>query len=335
MSETNYPPPRLRPANGAGHRRLSPRERRLRLRRRGRRAYIRSVYFLPSLCTLGNAVCGFASMYVAYLTVVPSIPTNDPLTEWWASRGLAASAYLIFLAMVFDGLDGRLARFARHTSDFGGQLDSLADVISFGAAPAFLMLLLFRQSGPSNLPLVVHRAVWAIGALFLSCAAIRLARFNVSNKHGEQHHFSFLGLPAPGAAGAVAAMVLVQQTLAGQAADFAAGDKSSKVAEFLFAAAGTCVILLPILVLCTGLLMISSIRYPHLVNRYLRGKRSVPHLLVALTLLLLLVVAHQYTLGVAAVGYAFWGVFSYAYFRLRSTKLTADRRRPPAAQPKP
>jgi phosphatidylserine synthase len=77
------------------------------------------------------------------------------------------------------------------------------------------------------------------------------------------------------------------------------------------------VILLPVLVLCVGLLMISSIRYPHLVNRYLRGKRSIGRLLVVLTLVLLLVVAHQYTVGVCAVVYAFWGAVSHAYFRLR------------------
>jgi CDP-diacylglycerol---serine O-phosphatidyltransferase len=328
MTETNYPPPRPKPANGSRRHRPSSRERRLRLRRRGRRAYIRSVYFLPSLCTLGNAVSGFAAMYVAYLAVVPSIPTNDPLTQWWASRGMAAAAYLIFLAMVFDALDGRLARFARHTTDFGGQLDSLADVISFGAAPAFVMLLLFRQSGPRDLPLFLHRAVWAIGALFMSCAALRLARFNVSNEHGEQHHFSFLGLPAPGAAGAVAAMVLVQQTLAGQSNELTAQNVHPVLAEFFSGAAGLCVLLLPVIVLCTGLLMISSIRYPHLVNRYLRGKRSVTRLLVALILVLLLVVAHQYTLGVTAVGYAFWGLVSYAYFRLR-------RKLPAAELPKP
>src|SRR5580658_10459994 len=91
--------------------------RRLRLRRRGRRAYIRSVYALPSLCTLGNAVCGFASMYVAFLSGQPASNSVDPVAQWWASGGLASAAYLIFLAMLFDAMDGRLARFARHTTD--------------------------------------------------------------------------------------------------------------------------------------------------------------------------------------------------------------------------
>src|SRR5687768_3668196 len=111
--------------------------RRRRFRRRGRRAYIRSVYFLPSLATLGNAICGFAAMYVSGLTVNGDV-LADPWTRSFATHHFTWAALFIFFAMIFDALDGRLARLTRHTTDFGGQLDSLADVISFGAAPAFL-----------------------------------------------------------------------------------------------------------------------------------------------------------------------------------------------------
>src|SRR5262249_51418107 len=156
-----------------------------------------------------------------------------------------AAAYLIFVAMIFDALDGRLARFARHTTDFGGQLDSLADAVSFGAAPAFIALLLFKTEGPT-LPFVVTRLIWAIGALYFSCAAIRLARFNVSNEHGEQHHFSFLGLPSPGAAAAVVSLILMQQDLR--------HDVRTGWAEVL---SNVCIYLLPLVVLFSGLLMIS------------------------------------------------------------------------------
>src|SRR5207247_4609569 len=139
-------------------------------------------YFLPTLATLGNAVCGFGAMYVAAFDA--SNVGGDPWAIKLYSFKFLAAAYLIFLAMVFDALDGRLARFTRHTTDFGGQLDSLADVVSFGAAPAFLALELFRAEGPARLPFVASRFIWAIGALYFSCAAIRLARFNVSNQHG-------------------------------------------------------------------------------------------------------------------------------------------------------
>src|SRR3954471_2238488 len=97
--------------------------RRRRLRRHGKRAYIRSVYFLPSLATLGNAVCGFGAMYVAGFDRVNV--GSDPWALAALNNKFLVAAYLVFIAMVFDALDGRLARFACHTTDFGGQLDSL------------------------------------------------------------------------------------------------------------------------------------------------------------------------------------------------------------------
>ncbi len=270
------------------------------MRRRGRRAYVRSVYFLPSLATLGNAVCGFGAMYVAAFDTFNV--GGDPLAKFLLNDRFSAAAYLIFLAMIFDAIDGRLARFTRHTTDFGGQLDSLADVVSFGAAPAFIALQLFKAEGP-DVPVVVSRLIWAIGALYFSCAALRLARFNVSNEHGEQHHYSFLGLPSPGAGGAVGAFILMQQDL---------------LLNGFGQLANICVMILPAIVLATGLLMVSSVRYPHVVNRYLRGKRSVGRLLFVLGLVLLLIVWHQYTLGIGALAYALFGPISFIYAKTRS-----------------
>jgi len=286
--------------------------RRLRIRRHGRRAYIRSVYSLPSLATLGNAICGFGAMYVASMENFSAGAGDvDHWTSFVGQHRFIVAAYLIFFAMVFDALDGRLARFARHTTDFGGQLDSLADVVSFGCAPAFLALQVFhdtmRDANQFIAPLL-SRLIWAIGALYVSCAAIRLARFNVSNEHGEQHHFSFLGLPSPGAAGTIAAFVLMQQDLFEQQ---------------LFGISRLCLWVLPFLLLLTGLLMVSAIRYPHLVNRYLRGRRSIARLLFTLTLLLLLVIAHRYTLGLGTLAYALSGLVSSGYLRMRRRTSTA------------
>jgi CDP-diacylglycerol--serine O-phosphatidyltransferase len=263
---------------------------------------------LPSLATLGNAVCGFASIYVAAFD--NQNVGRDPVALFLFDHKFVAAAYLVFFAMIFDALDGRLARFARHTTDFGGQLDSLADVISFGAAPAFLAIQVFKVDGP-QVPFVISRLVWAIGALYFSCALLRLARFNVSNEHGEQHHFSFLGLPSPGAGGAIVAFVLMQQDLV-QAA------KDPGAYAFFAVLANISAFFLPLLVLATGLLMVSNIRYPHVVNRYLRGRRSIDRLLFVVVILLLLVVAHRYTLGIGMLTYVFWGFASYAYLRLRS-----------------
>jgi CDP-diacylglycerol--serine O-phosphatidyltransferase len=285
----------------AGRLRRSREQRRLRLRRHGRRAYIRSVYFLPSLATLGNAVSGFGAIYVATLVAQGGTLPKDPWGSFVVTRGFAAAAYLIFLAMVFDALDGRLARFARHTTDFGGQLDSMADVVSFGLAPAFVALRLFHLEGPDwELPLM--RLVWGVAALYMCCAAIRLARFNVSNEHGEQHHFSFLGLPSPGAAGAVASLILMEQELARQSLMFLAH---------------ACLAMLPFVVLGTGLLMVSHLRYPHLVNRYLRGRRSIERLISIVVILLLMLVAHQYVLGIGTLAYAAWGPCAWMSVRAR------------------
>jgi CDP-diacylglycerol--serine O-phosphatidyltransferase len=280
--------------------------RRQRRRWRRRRAYIRSVYFLPSLATLGNAVCGFAAIYVAALD--PNLPTADWLTARFAEHRFTVAAYLIFFAMVFDALDGRLARFARHTTDFGGQLDSLADVLSFGAAPAFLALQTLKAGYP-DIPTILSRLIWAVGALFMSCAAMRLARFNVSNEHGEQHHFSFLGLPSPGAGAAVAALVLLQQYLLNHGA---------------WRVSAVCLWVLPPLVLATGLLMVSAVRYPHVINRYLRGKRPVGRLVTVLVIALLFVVAHQVTLAVGAIGYALYGPAGWLMGRWRKSGVVRE-----------
>ena len=301
--------------------RLEIRQRRsLRLRRHGRRAYIRSVYFLPSMATLGNAICGFLAMYVAAL---PAGTGTDSLTIFFSTHQFSAAAYLIFLAMVFDALDGRLARFARHTTDFGGQLDSLADVISFGAAPAFISLLIFKAEFSSqhpDFPLALTRLIWSIGALFMSCAALRLARFNVSNEHGEQHHFSFLGLPSPAAGGTIAAWILMEQNLS------RASDKIGRFAHLFDELSTAATLVLPLIVLGTGLLMISHIRYPHLVNRYLRGRRSMGRLIAVLICLLLLIVAHEYVLAIGMLTYVLWGAISAANRLWRSRPFNPKNR---------
>ncbi|HVT90830.1 MAG TPA: CDP-diacylglycerol--serine O-phosphatidyltransferase [Tepidisphaeraceae bacterium] len=294
--------------------------RRRRLRRHGRRAYIRSVYFLPSLATLGNAICGFAACYVAAFD--SNNVGDDPVARWLFLHKFMAASYLIFLAMVFDALDGRLARFARHTTDFGGQLDSMADVVSFGAAPAFIALQVFKSDGPIAMPFAFTRLVWAIAALYLSCAMIRLARFNVSNEHGEQHHFSFLGLPSPGAAGAVVGLILMQQDV-----------KQQDWLGYPIELSTTLVGVLPVIVLLSGLLMVSHLRYPHIVNRYLRGRRPIARLISAVALVLLFVVAHRYVIGIGSLCFALWGPIHWAMVRWRPKPLVPETGHLPQSSP--
>ena len=105
---------------------------------------IRTIAVFPTLLTLGNLICGFFAIVVA-------ARIDKPVLESWHNsmvgdaRNLMLSGWLIFLAMVFDGLDGYVARLARTTSDFGAQLDSLCDVVSFGVAPGFLLVKMCPQ----------------------------------------------------------------------------------------------------------------------------------------------------------------------------------------------
>ncbi len=143
-----------------------------------RRGLRRGVSLLPSLFTLANLFCGWACVV-------------------HAMRGeLATAAPFIGVAVVLDMLDGRIARMTGTTSDFGVQLDSLADLISFGMAPAVLAF----QWG--LIPL--GRMGWAVGFLYLTAAALRLARFNIQGNSDKRY---FIGLPSPAAAGLVAATV--------------------------------------------------------------------------------------------------------------------------------
>lgn len=309
---------------------------RLRRQRKTRRAYIRSIHLLPSMATLGNALCGFAAIYLASLNL------NYAPDPWTQALGKVATsyewaAYLIFIAMIFDGLDGRLARFTRHTTDFGGQLDSMADVISFGIAPAILMLQYAKVTIQTveGMPFIVTRTIWAIGALYASCAAIRLARFNVSNQHGEQHHFSFLGMPSPGAAGVVAAMVLMDQ------AAFETRDLMYKNVEYgwklttIGCIGETVAYAIPIMTLIAGLLMVSTIRYPHLVNRFLKGKKSVGQLILMLIIGVGILILHKYALAIAMIGYIFWGLGIAVMGRFRRKSALPVAASPSSAPPSP
>ena len=141
----------------------------------------RGVYVLPALFTLGNILCGYLSIDAAH------------------QHRFYTAASLLFLAGILDGLDGRVARLTGSTSAFGEQLDSLADVISFGVAPAFLAY----QWGLGGF----ERLGLAVSFLFVVCGACRLARFNVQIHVVDKRYF--VGLPIPAGAAAVAGVVWI------------------------------------------------------------------------------------------------------------------------------
>ncbi len=265
-----------------------------------RRRMLRSIALLPSLCTIGNALAGFGAIHFA---------TKDALGKA-SQHNLSIAAWMILIAMVFDMLDGRLARMARKTSDFGAQLDSLCDVVSFGVAPAVIMLrtVIMVMLEPEFVwyTINVERAVWAIAAVYLACAALRLARFNVENEPDEAAHMKFEGLPSPGAAATVMASVLLLTH------DYWSWLEN----EWMSITVG---VSLPIITLVAALLMVSKIEYPHIVNQYIRGRRSFTYL-VAAVIILTLGVLKPFVFGaVLAIGYMLLGPVT-AIFKKGATK---------------
>jgi CDP-diacylglycerol---serine O-phosphatidyltransferase len=229
------------------------------LLRRVRRHRVRYITLLPSLVTVLNGVFGF-------IAIVLASKASDPAATRMSYFAMAG--YMVLLAMIADMLDGRLARMSQSTSSFGGQLDSLCDLISFGVAPAFLMLRLVE----SELQLreifaggLLHRFIWLAALAYFSCAAIRLARFNVENDENEMAHMSFVGLPSPAAAGVVVSLIIFHQ------------EQVPGVDLLVYA--------LPFATLGVAILMVSRVRYPHVVNVYLRGKKPFSYLIRVLLFL--------------------------------------------------
>ena len=214
------------------------------------------------------------------------------------AENLMRSGFLIFLAMVFDGLDGYAARLARTSSDFGAELDSLCDVVSFGVAPGFLLVKMCPQ-----FTLVHNQTVWIIAAAYAACAALRLARFNVETSDDDEHlHFS--GLPSPAAAAVIASFAIMFYTLR------QGGDNATKAKEWI----DHCLqMILPFLGATVALLMVSRIRYPHVTNRILRGQRSFGHVVAVLFFFVALMIVPGYAMPIAATAFALYGPVRLAW----------------------
>ena len=229
----------------------------------------RGMYLLPSLFTLANMFCGYACVI-------------------FAMRGeFATAAPFIGVAVVLDLLDGRIARMTGSTSDFGREFDSLADVISFGVAPAVL--------GYAWGLFTLGRLGWVAGVLFVSAAAIRLARFNIQTTTNPDKRY-FVGMPSPAAAGVPAATVyLLPQGLP---------------------AGWTTFLALPLL-LVPAALMVSTIKYRSFKTFNL-GQRRPASALMLFALFLAAVVSYpQWSLVLISYTYLVSGLIGLAWSRIR------------------
>ncbi|OHB65024.1 MAG: CDP-diacylglycerol--serine O-phosphatidyltransferase [Planctomycetes bacterium RBG_13_62_9] len=280
-----------------------PQRRRGRLFRRERRQRVKYITVLPSLVTILNGVFGFTAIVFASKADVPGA---KPVSYF------AVAGYMVLLAMIADMLDGRLARMSQSTSSFGGQLDSLCDMISFGIAPAFLMLKVVESSLDLREVLcggLLHRFIWLAAIVYISCAAIRLARFNVENEENEAAHMSFVGLPSPGAAGVVISLIIFHQ------------QEVPNLYQLVY--------ILPFITLGVGVLMVSRIQYPHVLNVYLRGKQRFSYLIQVL-LFLGLVTCMKVEIAMVLIFGAFAGgsLVKWLYF-----KAVPKKTRPVPANP--
>ncbi|MGH8024033.1 MAG: CDP-diacylglycerol--serine O-phosphatidyltransferase [Limisphaerales bacterium] len=199
------------------------------------------IYFLPNLLTAGNLFCGF----VALTTIVDA----DPYSEHYFDQIKLALAFIL-LACIFDLLDGRVARMGGVESPFGREFDSLADLISFGVAPAFLVqrVVLADVFGQYK------QISWFIASIYLLCGAFRLARFNCLAIMGGSASKDFLGFPIPSAAGLVASLTLLIM-------HFNTNGKSLANWNYVIAA----------VLIVVSVMMVSTVRYPSFKSLGLRS----------------------------------------------------------------
>lgn len=267
---------------------------------------------LPTLLTLGNAACGFGAITFAAKVG----PTAAYGNELWIS------ALLIYIAMIFDMFDGSAARWANQTSEFGAQLDSLCDGISFGVAPAFLMLQFTRGTHMSeealNLePLITYspKFLWVAGVMMVLCALLRLARFNVETDEDDSHEF-FSGLPSPAAAGVVASFPILMDGLLELANNIESAGKP--LAEALIPVAKA---VIPLVTLAVAYLMVSRIRYPHFFNQLFSGRRSRTHLLQIMFTVILMAFIHQAVLFLIFTYFAFFAPLKHLWVNKLAPKF--------------
>lgn len=201
-----------------------------------------------------------------------------------AERTARDAAWLILAAMVFDALDGFVARLTRTASSFGAQLDSLCDLVTFGVAPGFLIYAVTRLDVTDS---YWSRPVQGVCVLYAICALIRLARFTVETAPDESAHREFAGLPSPAAAGVLASAVLPALE----------PNEALPLVKAIHAS-------LPGLALATGILMVSRVKYSHVVNRVLRGRRPFVTLVEITVGIALIYVLREFAFILAFFAYA-------------------------------
>ena len=272
------------------------------------------IYLLPNLMTAGNLFCGFVAIIrciqARFASMIGEGAPDDLYRE---------AVWFILAAVVFDSLDGRLARLGGRESLFGRDFDSIADVVSFGVAPARMVFFLILS--PDLLP--IFRPIgWFIGFIYLLCAGVRLARFNVIthpavySRHDSHATNDFIGLPVPAAAGMITSLVLLLTERDLQR--WAVG--------------------LPVLMLLIAYLMVSTVRYPSFKEIDWHTKARFRTFIVLLVGVALVYLFRVYALVLLFLAYVFFGLIRHVIQlrrrRRRLHQLKTDRSEPVKRSPK-
>jgi CDP-diacylglycerol--serine O-phosphatidyltransferase len=290
-------------------------------RRRRRRRWLKRISVLPTLMTLANLLCGFTA-------IVLSIEAGE-----YARAGdvgvhtdrfvmlMQYASLLILGGMVFDMLDGHVARITKSTSLFGQEMDSLADLVTFGLAPVVIVwqldttIWIGKQNVPEGVvPLLGFHArfLWGFLAVYVSCAALRLARYNVETTRAPEN--TFYGLPSPAAAGAVVSLVLLQFNLQARQSEWVV-----QTGQFLAAA-------LPFATLGLGLLMITRTYYVHAGKKLLSAKGPMLRIGLVMVVLLVMLYSPEFSLALVFWVYVFSGLVSELRMRLLAPDEIQQRR---------
>jgi CDP-diacylglycerol--serine O-phosphatidyltransferase len=249
-----------------------------------------AIYFLPNLFTAGNLFCGFLA--ITRIVEADLLPPYPMIRE---------ALFYILLACIFDLLDGRVARMGGYESPFGREFDSLADIVSFGVAPAFLVHRVVLKDVFQHYPQIG----WFIASVYLICGALRLARFNcIAAMPGAKSSSEFTGFPIPAAAGLVASLTLF--IMWWDEKDFAHGNWR---------------FLLPGIMLFLSFMMVSEVKYPSFKSLNWRTTRTFTKMVLTLVVIGFFIILWEKILPVAAP-LIFTAYLVYGFIRPRLSRKT-------------
>ncbi len=238
------------------------------------------IYLLPNLMTAGNLFCGFGATLKIVQGALLQVSNADA-----AAALFHAAIWFILGACIFDVLDGRLARLGGHDSDFGREFDSLADIVSFGLAPALMVYRIVLIDFP--------RAGWVVAFVYLLCGALRLARFNILAASGTTPNGKeFTGFPIPAAAGLIASITLFML--------WWLGEREHEIGRWKW--------VLPPLMLFLSVMMFSRLSYPSFKAITWRTTRSLPRFLAISLIFLFTVLNYEWMPAVLFLSYLLYGL---------------------------